>query len=143
RALVDGLPRARGPPALAREPVSLRRDRRLPLPRLEHVRLRDVAGDDAAGSRPPRRGGDPRNRASPARLVRHGSGLHAGPRLASGGARRLASLHGPEHGYRRRLLTRGAGNGTSMLLRKLLWTGLYAGLGALATMAARRGASGV
>jgi hypothetical protein len=30
-----------------------------------------------------------------------------------------------------------------MLLRKLLWTGLYAGLGAAATMAARRAATGI
>jgi hypothetical protein len=30
-----------------------------------------------------------------------------------------------------------------MLLRKLLWTGLYAGLGAGATMMARRAASGI
>jgi len=30
-----------------------------------------------------------------------------------------------------------------MLLRKLLWTGLYAGLGAAATMAARGAASGI
>jgi hypothetical protein len=29
------------------------------------------------------------------------------------------------------------------MLRKLLWTGLYAGLGAAATMAARRAASGI
>jgi hypothetical protein len=30
-----------------------------------------------------------------------------------------------------------------MLLRKLLWTGLYAALAAVATMAARRAASGI
>jgi len=29
------------------------------------------------------------------------------------------------------------------MLRKLMWTGLYAGLGAAATMAARRAASGI
>jgi hypothetical protein len=29
------------------------------------------------------------------------------------------------------------------MLRKLLWTGLYAAFGALATVAARRGASGM
>ena len=29
------------------------------------------------------------------------------------------------------------------MLRKVMWTGLYAGLGALATMAARRAASGI
>jgi hypothetical protein len=30
-----------------------------------------------------------------------------------------------------------------MLLRKLLWTGIYAGVGAGATIAARRAASGI
>jgi hypothetical protein len=29
------------------------------------------------------------------------------------------------------------------MLRKLIWTGLYAGIAALATMAARRAASGI
>jgi hypothetical protein len=29
------------------------------------------------------------------------------------------------------------------MLRKLMWSGLYAGLGALATIAARRAASGI
>jgi len=29
------------------------------------------------------------------------------------------------------------------MLRKVMWTGLYAGLGAVATMAARRAASGI
>jgi len=36
----------------------------------------------------------------------------------------------------------GRGNDSPML-RKLLWTALYAGLGAAATMAARRAASGI
>jgi len=36
----------------------------------------------------------------------------------------------------------GAGNHEAML-RKILWTGLYGALGAAATMAARRAASGI
>lgn len=35
------------------------------------------------------------------------------------------------------------GNENAMLLRKLLWSGLYALLAAVATMAARRAASGL
>ena len=38
-------------------------------------------------------------------------------------------------------LGRAPGGNDSFMLRKLLWTGLYAGLGAAATIAARRVAS--
>jgi len=33
--------------------------------------------------------------------------------------------------------------GSTVMLRKAMWTGLYAGLGAVATMAARRAATGI
>jgi len=41
-----------------------------------------------------------------------------------------------------RLPDRASGNSLSML-RRLMWTGLYAGLGAAATMGARRAASSI
>jgi hypothetical protein len=41
-----------------------------------------------------------------------------------------------------RLLGRATGNSLFML-RRLMWTGLYAGLGAVATMGARRAASSI
>jgi hypothetical protein len=40
-------------------------------------------------------------------------------------------------------LSRCKGGKDPPMLRKLMWTGLYAGLGAAATMAARRAASGI
>lgn len=43
---------------------------------------------------------------------------------------------------RERLLDPAIGNSLFML-RKLMWTGLYAGLGAVATMGARRAASSI